>query len=76
MPWGFLSRQKNNVPVSCFFSGRLSVANFFSFRSVELGNEKLAWHLFTIRKNGVGAWECWNVSEKEKTEIGDVDKMY
>jgi hypothetical protein len=27
-------------------------------------------------KNGVGAWECWNVSGKEKTEIGDLDKTY
>jgi hypothetical protein len=30
----------------------------------------------TILKNGVGAWECWNVSGKKKTEIGDVDKTY
>ena len=28
------------------------------------------------QKNGFGALECWNVSEKEKTEIGDVDKTY
>jgi hypothetical protein len=25
-------------------------------------------------KNG-GAWECWHVNEKEKTEIEDVIKM-
>jgi len=29
---------------------------------------------FQYKKNG--AWECWNVSEKENTEIGDVDKTY
>ena len=27
-------------------------------------------------KNGVGAWEFWNVREKEKAEIGNVDKIY
>ena len=27
-------------------------------------------------KNGGGAWECWNVREKEKAEIGNVDKIY
>jgi hypothetical protein len=29
-----------------------------------------------VRENGVGAWECWNVKEKEKAEIGNVDKIY
>ena len=28
------------------------------------------------KKYGVGAWECWNVSEKEKVEIGNVYKTY
>jgi hypothetical protein len=32
-------------------------------------------HIAEKWKNEVGVWECWNVSEKEKAEIGNVDKI-